>query len=136
MNVVSFLVVYCYICLQATSWSRCIDVSIELKDVWRQSDRKFIDVLQHIRYGRCPDEVSSVLQATVVNRIESADIAATCLCTHNEDVDSINRAQLARLSGIFTHATCLIAKKHSTIICSLSLQLVYLFNIHVYLSIR
>lgn len=87
-------------------------MSIELKDVWRQSDRKFIDVLQHIRYGRCPDEVSSMLQATAANRIESADIAATCLCTHNEDVDSINRAQLARLSGISTHdaSNCLEAQ--------------------------
>ena len=61
-------------------------------------------VLYVYRSNSCPDHVCDALKATAAKRVGSADIVATCLCTHNEDVDNMNNLQLERLSGNYKHS--------------------------------
>lgn len=37
---------------QAKSWRRCVPVTLELTEVWRQADKTFISLLQAVRLGR------------------------------------------------------------------------------------
>ncbi|KAK3579156.1 hypothetical protein CHS0354_022179 [Potamilus streckersoni] len=86
-------------CFQSKAWQKAIEINMELKEVRRQSDKHFVNVLQNIRLGRCPDFVSNTLRATAQNNIEKHDILATRLCTHKDDVDHINQFHLKNLPG-------------------------------------
>lgn len=86
-------------CFQTEAWEKCINVSMELTEVRRQDDNKFIDILQAIRMGRCTEEMVAVLKATESNVVERNGIKASRLCTHKEDVDHINKEHLNKLTG-------------------------------------
>jgi ATP-dependent DNA helicase PIF1 len=86
-------------CFQSKSWRRSVTRTVELTEVHRQRDKRFIDILQHIRYGRCPSAVAAALQATSTNEIECHGIVATKLFTHTEDVNHINQKELRNLPG-------------------------------------
>ncbi|XP_041359901.1 ATP-dependent DNA helicase PIF1-like [Gigantopelta aegis] len=86
-------------CFQSRAWHKCIQINLELQEVRRQSDKHFIDILQHIRHGRCPEHVVTTLKATAKNVIHRNGIQATRLCTHKEDVEEINKHHLHKLTG-------------------------------------
>ncbi|XP_070195917.1 ATP-dependent DNA helicase PIF1-like [Littorina saxatilis] len=86
-------------CFQTSAWHRCIQMTMELKEVRRQSDTHFIRVLQAIRLGSCPQMVIDTLVNTVDNNIEREGVLATKLCTHKEDVSVINSSKLSALEG-------------------------------------
>ncbi|XP_056388989.1 ATP-dependent DNA helicase PIF1 isoform X2 [Hyla sarda] len=86
-------------CFQAKSWRRCIHLTMELTAVRRQTDKRFISLLQAIRLGRCTEEVTRQLLLTVNNKIERDGILATRLCTHKDDVDLTNDRRLQQLPG-------------------------------------
>ncbi|BFY99883.1 hypothetical protein BsWGS_02923 [Bradybaena similaris] len=86
-------------CFQSEAWQKSIDVTMQLTDVKRQSDKRFIDILQHIRKGSCPEHVSAVLQQTTSRSIQQDGVLATKLCTHKVDVEAINTSKLRELNG-------------------------------------
>ncbi|XP_041064423.1 ATP-dependent DNA helicase PIF1 isoform X2 [Carcharodon carcharias] len=86
-------------CFQAKSWQKCIHVNMELTDVRRQTDKKFIAMLQAIRLGRCPEEVAVQLINTANQKINRDGILATRLCTHKDDVELTNEQKLHQLPG-------------------------------------
>ncbi|KAL8597856.1 hypothetical protein ACOMHN_061389 [Nucella lapillus] len=86
-------------CFQTDAWDRCIGVTLELREVKRQSDAHFIKVLQEIRLGKCPPFVREVLLKTGGNVVERDGVLATQLCTHKDDVMRINTSKLAVLPG-------------------------------------
>ncbi|XP_044781053.2 ATP-dependent DNA helicase PIF1 isoform X3 [Bubalus bubalis] len=86
-------------CFQAKSWRRCVPVTLELTEVWRQTDKTFISLLQAVRLGRCSDEVTRQLRATAAHKVERDGIVATRLCTHQDDVALTNERQLQELPG-------------------------------------
>ncbi|XP_076982767.1 ATP-dependent DNA helicase PIF1 [Tamandua tetradactyla] len=86
-------------CFQAKSWKRCVPVTLELTEVWRQVDQTFISLLQAVRLGRCSDEVTRQLRATAVHRVGRDGIVATRLCTHQDDVALTNQRRLRELPG-------------------------------------
>ncbi|KAH7935373.1 hypothetical protein HPB52_006760 [Rhipicephalus sanguineus] len=69
----------------------CINITLELKQVHRQSDPRFISLLQQVRVGSCPDWVEEVLKKTASRCLDTGDIVATRLSTHTDDVDFINQ---------------------------------------------
>nr|XP_009861135.1 ATP-dependent DNA helicase PIF1-like [Ciona intestinalis] len=85
------------LCFQSKSWQPCVDVCWELKHVYRQTDTKFIQMLQDIRIGRCTAKIEEVLKATKLNKTENNGILATQLCTHKENVQLCNKNQLEKL---------------------------------------
>uniref|UniRef100_A0A8C0K7A5 ATP-dependent DNA helicase PIF1 n=1 Tax=Canis lupus dingo TaxID=286419 RepID=A0A8C0K7A5_CANLU len=86
-------------CFQAKSWKRCVPVTLELTEVWRQADQTFISLLQAVRLGRCSDEVTRQLQATASHKVGRDGIVATRLCTHQDDVALTNEKRLQELPG-------------------------------------
>uniref|UniRef100_A0A8C8YGA3 ATP-dependent DNA helicase PIF1 n=1 Tax=Prolemur simus TaxID=1328070 RepID=A0A8C8YGA3_PROSS len=84
-------------CFQAKSWKRCVPVTLELTQVWRQADQTFISLLQAVRLGRCSDEVTRQLWATATNKVGRDGIVATRLCTHQDDVALTNKRRLQEL---------------------------------------
>ncbi|KAL5021540.1 hypothetical protein ScPMuIL_000695 [Solemya velum] len=90
-------------CFQSRGWRSCIDINMELNEVRRQSDKCFIDILQNIRLGRCPDAMAAVLRGTANHCIEKEGILATKLCTHKDDVNQMNNFHLQKLDGKSRH---------------------------------
>nr|XP_033771918.1 LOW QUALITY PROTEIN: ATP-dependent DNA helicase PIF1 [Geotrypetes seraphini] len=87
-------------CFQAKSWKKCIQLNMELTEVRRQRDKMFISLLQAVRLGRCPEEVTSQLMKTANNKIEREGILATRACaTHKDDVELTNARRLEQLPG-------------------------------------
>ncbi|XP_043843659.1 ATP-dependent DNA helicase PIF1 [Dromiciops gliroides] len=86
-------------CFQAKSWRKCIQLTMELTEVWRQTDQTFISLLQAVRLGRCSDEVTQQLKATAKHKVERDGILATRLCTHQDDVALTNERRLQQLPG-------------------------------------
>ncbi|XP_075391882.1 ATP-dependent DNA helicase PIF1 isoform X1 [Tenrec ecaudatus] len=86
-------------CFQAKSWKRCVPVTLELTQVWRQADQAFISLLQAVRLGRCTDEMTRQLQATATHKVGWDGIVATRLCTHQDDVAVTNQKRLQKLPG-------------------------------------
>uniref|UniRef100_F7ET02 ATP-dependent DNA helicase PIF1 n=1 Tax=Monodelphis domestica TaxID=13616 RepID=F7ET02_MONDO len=86
-------------CFQAKSWRKCIQLTMELTEVWRQTDPTFISLLQAVRLGRCSDEVTQKLKATARHKVERDGILATRLCTHQDDVALTNERRLQQLPG-------------------------------------
>lgn len=84
-------------CFQAKQWQNCINASFELRKIYRQSDPKFVDILNSIRIGRVTPEMTEKLLATGRQKIEFNGIIATQLCSHTQDADSINKSRLASL---------------------------------------
>ncbi|XP_064415803.1 ATP-dependent DNA helicase PIF1 [Latimeria chalumnae] len=86
-------------CFQARSWKKCIQLTMELTQVKRQTDKTFISLLQALRLGRCTEEAEEQLRKTAFNQIERDGILATRLCTHKDDVELLNQKRLQQLPG-------------------------------------
>uniref|UniRef100_A0A8C2VKX3 ATP-dependent DNA helicase PIF1 n=1 Tax=Chinchilla lanigera TaxID=34839 RepID=A0A8C2VKX3_CHILA len=86
-------------CFQAKSWRRCVPVTLELTEVWRQADPAFVSLLQAVRLGRCSDEVTRQLRATAAHKVGRDGVVATRLCTHQDDVVLTNERRLQELPG-------------------------------------
>lgn len=86
-------------CFQTSAWRQCVHATLELKQVHRQKDPRFITLLQQVRLGSCPDWVEEVLKKTATRRLDTGDIVATRLSTHTDDVDFMNQRCFDALPG-------------------------------------
>nr|XP_018913022.1 PREDICTED: ATP-dependent DNA helicase PIF1 [Bemisia tabaci] len=86
-------------CFQSEAWSRCELQCFNLKEVHRQSDPEFINMLNNIRVGRVTPEVSDRLIATARNNLEKDGIVPTQLCCRTREAEQINETKLAELQG-------------------------------------
>lgn len=71
-----------------------------LEEQHRQSDSKYLEVLNSVRDAVISEEIVEILQ-TRFKAIESIHLEATKLYTHNKNVDDENEAELLKLSGRF-----------------------------------
>lgn len=111
-------------CFQTPAWDRCVQKVFELQQVHRQTDRRFIDILNNIRIGNVPEDIVEKLMATSKQKIEKDGILATRLvyptyflvvinlylfittsnvfvrlCSHTQDAFIINESKLKNLPG-------------------------------------
>lgn len=86
-------------CFQAKAWDSCIEKIFELKQIYRQKDPLFVEMLNNIRIGRVTPEITSRLLSTAGQKIESNGILATQLCSHTKDADFINQSKLTSLTS-------------------------------------
>lgn len=84
----------------STALSRLELIPIELKHIYRQSDSRFIDLLNRVRDNRLDpaslDQLNSRCQPDFAPHEDEGYIT---LCTHNSNADAINRAKLDALPG-------------------------------------
>ncbi len=92
-------------CFQSESWSRCMTVQIELRQVFRQANQSTVTMLNELRRGICSPSTAALLRSRLVSAnapIASKDnegVEPTRLYSHNADVDTENRSRLERLPG-------------------------------------
>lgn len=87
-------------CFEAHSWGSCVQNSIELKTVFRQSDSDFIDILGRIRAGTVAQHEIPQLLGQCFRPLNVDDgILPTQLFTHRADVEALNLRELESLKG-------------------------------------
>lgn len=73
---------------------------IELKFVYRQSDNRFIEILNRIRFNQATAQDLELLNAKYnASFAPTANEQYITLCTHNYRAEQINRAELSKLSS-------------------------------------
>ncbi len=73
---------------------------VELKTVYRQNDRRFIDILNRVRDNRADSEVLAALNARYVPGFRPGDDEGYIrLVTHNAQAQSVNARALAEIKG-------------------------------------
>jgi energy-coupling factor transporter ATP-binding protein EcfA2 len=85
---------------QSNKWDTCVDTSIFLRKIWRQSDRDFVKILAEVRHNKCSPKSLRLLRGRVGVKLKNADgIVPTKLYPRNVDVDRENSEALAKLPG-------------------------------------
>ena len=92
----------CGFAFESPAWRNAAVKMVELRTVVRQSgDQTFINLLNQIRVGQCPVEITNVLEACHVSRkaLPTDGIVPTKLYCTNKNVDEENDRKLALLPG-------------------------------------
>jgi nucleoside-triphosphatase THEP1 len=76
----------------------CNVIYIELKKIYRQSDQRFIDILNRVRHGAPEDNDLSVLNKRLHVKPDPEKYYVT-LTSHNYKADRINQEELRKLTG-------------------------------------
>lgn len=84
---------------EGAAWKRCIQDSVVLRTVHRQSDPVFLKVLDEARAGRLSQESIDILEMRRNNDWKRLEIKPTLLFTRRADVEQINMTQLQKCSG-------------------------------------
>jgi ATP-dependent DNA helicase PIF1 len=93
---------------EATSWKKCIQDSVVLRTVHRQSDPVFLKILDEARAGRLTQESIDILETRRNTEWKKLEIKPTLLFTRRADVEQINMTQLQKCKGedyVFTAKT-------------------------------
>ena len=86
-------------CFECDAWKDTIQEVIELKDIIRQNDIEFQEVLNDIRFGIVSDKVKKLLEERKNVELECKDgIKPTRIHTTNLAVDTINEKELDKLT--------------------------------------
>ncbi len=84
----------------STALKRIELVPIELKHIYRQSDQRFIDLLNRVRENRLDPPTLQQLNSRYIPNFSPRDAEGyITLCTHNRSADAINSAKLNALAG-------------------------------------
>jgi len=92
-------------CFESLNWDACIDESIYLREVVRQADKEFIDLLNRIRVGKVIKKDFRVLIDRMKAKPLDSFIIPTKLYSTLASVDHINKTELDKLkkSGAECH---------------------------------
>jgi len=83
---------------EARCWDTCIDDTVYLTQIQRQSDKLFQDILNEIRVGRITKKVKEVLRSRLNVTLDNRHgITPTKLYALNSNVDKINNRHLSDL---------------------------------------
>lgn len=74
-------------------------LTIELTEVFRQTDEKFLEILNEIRDGHLSEEHFNRLNKRYIPDFEPKEEAYVYLCSHNRMADEINSRKLNELKG-------------------------------------
>lgn len=84
----------------STALGRTNLVSIELKHIYRQSDQRFIELLNRVRDNQLDPTTLQQLNCRYIPNFSSRDGQGyITLCTHNSSADAINHTRLKELPG-------------------------------------
>lgn len=71
---------------------------VEFNKIYRQTDQKFIEILNEIRMGKLSEENYEILSKQRYSQKKDNDEGAIVISTHNKDVDMINSEKLKQIS--------------------------------------
>lgn len=85
---------------ETETWTKAVQVAIELKHVFRQRNEDFVHLLQSVRRGVLTIEHDAMLQSRLNVKLSTDNgILPTRLYTHRADVDTENNKRLEQLDG-------------------------------------
>lgn len=84
---------------QSSQWSLIVDITIELKTIHRQQDDIFRKILTEARAGILSKESIEILKSRIGMEWRHLKIRPTLLFPRKAEVDKINEANLASLTG-------------------------------------
>jgi ATP-dependent DNA helicase PIF1 len=84
---------------QSSLWDAIIDTTVELRQIKRQADERFQDLLTAARFGRLEPRHEEMLRACIGRPWQKNQIKPTLLFSRRYEVDKINQANLAALKG-------------------------------------
>lgn len=85
-------------CFEAKSWSKCVEKTVYLNEIIRQTDPVFRSILNEIRYGYISDHSKDLLNSRIgVELKEINGIKPTKIFTTNYQVDKLNEQELKNL---------------------------------------
>jgi ATP-dependent DNA helicase PIF1 len=80
-------------------WPQMDAVEIELQTIYRQSDARFLDLLNHIRNRKMTEEDRALLSARYDPHFKADQEGYVLLSTHNAKADNVNFSELEKLPG-------------------------------------
>lgn len=87
-----------YFCFEAESWNKCIDYTVNLTEIIRQSDREFQTCLNDLRFGKSSKKTREILGRRLNAELKNdVGIKPTKIFTTNADVDRVNNMELDKL---------------------------------------
>ena len=92
---------------QSKAWKTLQAVQIKLQHIYRQSDPRFINLLNNLRENRITPEDRQLLDSRLRNPADKTSAHFITLTSHNRKADSMNQDALARLPG---KAVCFAAE--------------------------
>ncbi len=84
-------------CFHSQAWQNLNLETFELEEIFRQSDQKFIKILNNLRFGKLDQSDREVLESRLNAKDDNHAIRPTILTTHNEKVARINSEELKKI---------------------------------------
>lgn len=84
-------------CFKSESWQNLDLKTFNLQEIFRQSDEKFIKILNNLRFGIIAEEDVKHLKERVNSEDKNKAIKPTILTSHNYKADQINELELKRI---------------------------------------
>ncbi len=84
-------------CFNSNVWKELGLELFELEEIFRQSDKKFVSLLNNLRFGELDEGDIANLNSRVGIKDENSAIKPTILTTHNYKVEKINETQLKKI---------------------------------------
>ena len=89
-------------CFNSKIWEDLDLQSFCLKKIFRQSDEKFVRILQNLRLGQIEESDIEALESRLNAKDKSGAIKPTILTTHNAKVEKINQLELQKIPRVQT----------------------------------
>lgn len=84
-------------CFNSQAWQNLNLETFELAEIFRQSDEKFIKILNNLRFGKLDESDREVLESRLNIHDDNQAIRPTILTTHNAKVEKINSEELKKI---------------------------------------
>jgi ATP-dependent exoDNAse (exonuclease V) alpha subunit len=84
-------------CFNSDIWQSLNMRNFVLREIFRQSDEKFIKILNNLRFGNLDEDDVEALESRVKAKDNSLAIRPTILTTHNAKVEKINHSELQKI---------------------------------------
>ena len=84
-------------CFDSNCWQELNIKTIELKEIFRQSDKKFINLLNNLRFGQLEQEDCEILTSRTNVKDSNIAIKPTILTSHNQKAEDMNQNMLKRI---------------------------------------
>jgi ATP-dependent exoDNAse (exonuclease V) alpha subunit len=86
-------------CFISKSWEE-LDLQVfDLKKTFRQTDEKFIKILNNLRFGKIDESAAEALESRIAAVDENKMIKPTILTSHNYKADQINSFELKKIQA-------------------------------------
>lgn len=84
-------------CFNSKSWEELNLKTFQLKEIFRQHDKKFIKILNNLRFGELDEDDVEQLKLRLNANDDNVAIRPTILTSHNQKAETINSNQLKKI---------------------------------------